>query len=208
MRFRLIALLASGVVLASSGCSMDATTPSSLAAPEHAAAARGELGSGRAKGAPRVDHFAFASSTIYSVTIDPRRPNLLSFGPHTLDIPANAICGADSGYGLLAFDQGCKSEKKRVTITALVRSTQTGIPRIDLYPAMRFSPTQDVMLRLYVPNLTAGSSIPRIFYCATPTVNQCVDEAELDPTLATQVDYPSSTLSRRIKHFSGYFVEW
>jgi hypothetical protein len=35
-----------------------------------------------------------------------------------------------------------------------------------------------------------------------------VDEAQLDPTLVTQVDAASNTVFRRIKHFSGYFVEW
>jgi hypothetical protein len=208
MRFRLVTLLASGMVAASTACSMDATAPSSLAVPERAAMSRGQSGSGGEKRAPTVDRFITASAVTYSVTIDPKQPNLLRFGPHTLELPANSICNVDSSYGVPSFDLPCRTAKKRVTITAMVRSTANGIPRIDLYPAMRFEPTQVVTLRLFVPHLSSWSSIPRILYCATPIAEQCVDEAELDPTLATQVDYRSSTLFRRVKHFSGYFVEW
>jgi len=208
MRFRPLALLVSSMVVASSACSMDATGPSSLTAPDRAAAARGNGGSAWSGQVQHRDPFAYASPATYTVTINPRQANLLRFGPHVLDIPASAICDARSGYGLPSFDLGCKAERKRVTITAILRSTESGVPRIDLYPAIRFNPTQVVTLRLYVPNLPDASSIPRILYCPAHTANQCIDEAELDPTLATQVDYQSSTLFRRIKHFSGYFVEW
>jgi hypothetical protein len=207
MRFRPFGLLVSGLVVASSACSMDATAPSSLAVPAGAAMARGGQGAG-VNSEPVGDRFAGSTATTYTVTIDPRRRNLLHFGPHTLDIAAKAICSPASGYGISKFDLSCKDEKNPVTITAVVRSTASGIPRIDLMPEMRFSPKRTVTLSLYVPTLTPGESIGRILYCATQTMELCVDEAELDPDLATHADYRTNTLFRRIKHFSGYFVEW
>ena len=204
MRSRSIGLLLSGVVVLSSACSMDATSPSSLA-PVSPVLANGALGP-RVQG-NAVDEFAGGTSTSYTVTIDPRRRNLLHFGPHTLDIPARAICTSSSGYGVSTFDLDCKRESDAVTITALVRSTASGIPRIDVSPAMRFSPQRTVTLSLYVPTLTADPSAWRILYCATQSTDDCIDEAEFDPTLATHLDYGNRTLFRRIKHFSGYYVE-
>ena len=208
MRFRPIGLLLSGVVVASSACSMDATAPSSLAAPEQAVMARGGVGgqSGRLN-SESDDRFAGSVPTTYRVTIDPKRRNLLRFGPHTLDIPARAICSSHSGYGLQVFDLDCTPEKSSVTITAVVRATAEGIPRIDLSPQMRFDPQTTVTLSLYVPNLSRASSPWTILYCATQSLAQCVDESVLDPSLATRANYRESTLFRRIKHFSGYFVE-
>jgi hypothetical protein len=208
MRFHLVVLLASGVIVGSSACSMDTTAPSSLATPAGAtrSTAHGP-GSGRAH-VSTLGAVTYASTATYTVRFDPKRPNMLHFGPHSLDVPANALCDEQSGYGLLSFDDSCRTEKKPVTITVVVRSTSDGVPRIDFYPAVRFDPTRIVTLRLAVPHLSPGTPIPRVLYCATATTEDCVDEAELDPTLVTQADYASNTLLRRIKHFSGYFVEW
>jgi len=204
MRLRPIALLLS-VVVASSACSVDATAPSSLAPPERSTMAKGGRDPG-VSAATVGDRFADATTTIYTTTIDPQRRNLLRFGAHTLDIAANAICGPDSGYGLASFDRNCKSSRDPVTITATVRETASGIARIDLKPEMRFSPRRMVTLTMYVPNLTPRSPALTILYCATQTTEYCIDEAVLDPSLKTHADYGSSTVFRRIKHFSGYFV--
>ena len=184
---------------------MDATSPSSLGPVSPALGKRAV--DGRDKGTVLIDEFTEGTSASYTVTIDPRRRNVLRFGPHTLDIPARAICTRSSGYGLSSFDLDCTRESGEVTITALVRSTASGIPRIDVSPAMRFSPARTVTLSLYVPTLTPDPSAWRILYCATQSMDHCIDEAELDPTLATHLDYGSRTLFRRIKHFSGYYVE-
>jgi hypothetical protein len=217
MRFRPIGLLLSGVVVASSACSMDATAPSSHApavlAPSAPAAARASESNGggnwndvdgRSPRGTRVD----GGATSYVVTIDPRQQNVLHFGDYTLAVPAKAICGEKSGYGLDVFDKDCRAEKDPITITALVRTTDGGVPRIDLMPAMRFNPKLVVTLTLSVADLPATASAPRILYCPSASMAACIDEAELDPTLATQVDTAAKTVFRRIKHFSGYFVEW
>ena len=184
---------------------MDATAPSTLVAPERSVLAKGGRTPG-VSGATVTDRFADASTTIYTVTIDPQRRNLLHFGPHTLDISANAICGLESGYGPGSFDLHCKGEKDPVTITATVRETASGIARIDLMPEMRFSPKRKVTLTMYVPDLSPQSPAWTILYCATRTTEHCIDESLFDSTLKTHADYGSSTLFRRIKHFSGYYV--
>jgi hypothetical protein len=231
MRFRPIGLLLSGVVVASSACSMDATAPSSHApaalAPSAAAASASEWTGGTDRNGGSGDWNGggdwndsrdrsgqggnggnAAGSTSYAVTIDPRRLNVLRFGAYTLTVPARAICSEKSGYGLEVFDKDCKNEKNPVTIAAVVRSTDGGVPRIDLMPAMRFNPKLVVTLTLSVADLPAPGSSPRFLYCPTASMAACIDEAELDPTLATQVDTAAKTVFRRIKHFSGYFVEW
>jgi hypothetical protein len=208
MRFRPLGLLLSGVVVASSACSMDATAPSSLAPSGTAARTVGTgNGSSWTERATASRAGADAPST-YVVTVDPRRENVLRFGDYTLDLPANAICSRKSGYGLEMFDLECKAEKNPVTISALVRPTAGGIPRIDLMPEMRFSPKRVVTLTLTIADVRRTTSSPRILYCATLSATACIDEAELDPTLATHVDAAAGTVFRRIKHFSGYFVEW
>jgi hypothetical protein len=210
MRFRPTGLLLFGIVAFSSACSMDATAPSSQAPPILAARAstawNGDARSDSQRGAPLAGDDAKAST--YAVTIDPRRPHVLRFGAYTLELPGNAICDHASGYGLDVFNLDCSVEKHPVTITAVVRSTATGIPRIDLMPEMRFSPRRVVTLSLFLADAPRPTSSPRILYCATASTNKCVDEAQLDPTLVTQVDAASNTVFRRIKHFSGYFVEW
>jgi hypothetical protein len=206
MRLRPIGLLLSGVVVASSACSMDATAPSSsMSAPQGAMMAKSgqndEVGNGRG------DRFAGSVGTTFTVTIDPKRRNLLRFGPHTLEIPARAICGSGSGYGLQYFDRDCRAEQSSVTITAVVRATPDGIPRIDMYPQMRFDPRATVTLTMYVPHLSPTTSDWKILYCATHSTALCVDESLRDPTLVTRTNYRESTLFRRIRHFSGSFVE-
>ena len=209
MRFRPIGLL-SGVIVFSTACSMDATAPapqapSIAAAPASAAWSASAWSDSRGRGLAFQDGSAKAST--YAVTIDPQRAHVLRFGDYTLELPGNAICDQRSGYGLDAFDLECKAEKHRVTIVAVVTSTANGIPRIDLMPEMRFSPKRVVTLSLSLATAPAPTSTLRILYCRTASMEQCVDEALLDPTLATQVDAASNTVFRRIKHFSGYYLD-
>lgn len=154
------------------------------------------------------DPYAGVPSTTYIVTIDPKHANLVHFGLHSLDIPAKAICAADSGYGTDSFDRECRAEHDPVTIVAIVRQSADGTPRIDLKPQLRFSPKRTVTLRLFVQDLSTTTAADlRIMYCPTETTDGCVDESVTDPTLRTHADVEASSLFRRIKHFSGYFVE-
>jgi hypothetical protein len=207
MRPRPLSLAIFGVLVASSACAIDATAPSSLTAPGSAVASRGQEDSGQSD---EEQGSGGSGVSIYKVRIDPTRSNLLRFGPHTLSLPANAVCGVQSaGYGLTLFDGPCLAETQRVAITATVTSDVSGHPRIDFLPNLRFSPQKEVILSLYVGDVTAASITSwRIFYCPTPgTTVGCMDESLLDASLVTHFDARRGVVFRRIKHFTGYFVQ-
>jgi hypothetical protein len=201
MRFRLLVIALSGVVVASSACS-DATAPQPLAAPEQAGLTQG-LGDGGLGNKP-----ADASEdTAYTFTIDPQRFQQLNFGQHTLYVPAHAICQAGSGYGLTFWDKPCTPETAPITVTVKVKGATKGFPRVDFQPELRFNPRTTVVLALTVKGKGwANADSWRILYCATSSQNGCIDESLLDSSLATQLDRQTHQVFRRIKHFSGYLV--
>jgi hypothetical protein len=201
MRLRLLALAMSGVVVASSACSVDATAPLPLAAPESAGSSRGLVKS------PEGNDDTGDSSS-YTFTVDPSRDNLLHFGAHTLWLPANAVCDPSlASYGTAYWNDGCAPLTTSVTIIAKVRSASGGLPRVDFEPALRFSPGTNVYLTFAVKGKKATDAANmRILYCATLANKDCIDEALTDPTLQSVVDRPDKLVYRRIKHFSGYLV--
>jgi hypothetical protein len=197
MRLRYLLLAMSGVVVASSACSTDATAPLPLAAPESA---------GLSKGAAKPQDTSDDDS--YSFTIDPRRDNYLTFGEHSLWLPANTVCDpATSSYGIGTWDSPCATLKTNITITAKVRSASGGLPRVDFEPALRFNPNRDAYLTFFEKGKMAKDAADmRILFCPSSASKECVDEALLDPTLETVLDRPMKMVYRRIKHFSGYLV--
>lgn len=201
MRLRYLLLAMSGVVVASSACSTDATAPLPFAAPESAGFSRG---SSKSDDVSSDD----ADDADYAFTIDPRRDNYLTFGEHSLWLPANSVCDpATSDYGLGTWNRPCSPLATRITITAKVRSASRGLPRVDFQPAVRFNPDRAAYLTLSVKGRKAKEAAAmRILYCATSASKDCVDEALTDPTLETVVDRPMKMVYRRIKHFSGYLV--
>ena len=204
MRLRPLLPALFGALVVSSACSVDATAPSSLAA-SRAIAASADTSGGQA--AQEVGAVSDGNGA-YWATIDPARPNRLSFGAHTLYIPPNALCSADeSGYGPEVFDEECARETMPVTITATVSSDANGRPRIILGPEMRFSPDKKVILSLSVESgVLASTTSWNILYCPGTGFENCVDESILDPSLAADIDLKHGTVSRRIKHFSGYYL--
>lgn len=198
MRLHLSALLLSGVVVALSACS-DTVTTSPLAAPQNAGLSRSSDQSGPNDTAePSRTH----KNGTYTFSIDPTRPNHLQFGSHWLDLPANSVCVADSSYSM-DWDAPCTTSEARTTITVVVNETQ-GLPRVDLQPAIRFSPLTTVTLALYVKTIPEDATFS-LLYCATSS-GICVDESLQDATLAARFDPETQVLFRRIKHFSGYLV--
>ncbi len=208
MRLRFLILAMSGVVVASSACSVDATAPLPLAAPGSAGLSRGQandLPNGNAK---PVNGTTEDDSSTYVVKIDPRRDNYLQFGAHSLWLPAHSVCDpATSSYGMGTWNLPCSPLTTSITITAKVRSASGGLPRIDFEPALRFNPMRTVYLTLAVKGKQAQDAVAMgILYCPTTAAKACVDEALTDPTLATELDRPDHLVYRRIKHFSGYLV--
>jgi hypothetical protein len=201
MRLRYLVLAMSGVVVASSACSTDATAPLPLAAPESAGLSKGpSKPQDASNGGSNQDDYVF--------TIDPRHDNSLTFGDHSLWLPANSVCDpATSGYGIGTWDLPCSPLTTTITITANVRSASGGLPRVDFEPEIRFSPDRAAYLTFTVKGKRAKDAAQmRILYCPTSTSKDCVDEALTDPTLETVLDRPMKMVYRRIKHFSGYLV--
>jgi hypothetical protein len=197
MRLRYLLLAMSGVVVASSACSNDATSPLPLAAPESAGFSRGPSTS-----SGDVD------DDVYSFTIDPRRDNYLTFGDHSLWLPSHSVCDpASSTYGIGTWNDACSPLTTSITITAKVRSASGGLPRVDFEPALRFNPSKAAYLTFTVKGRQAKEAAEmRILYCPSSASKECVDEALSDPTLETVLDRPMKMVYRRIKHFSGYLV--
>ncbi len=202
MRLRYLIIAMSGVVVASSACSTDATSPLPLAAPENAGFLKGGVNPPQAtdKDSSREDDYTFR--------IDPRRDNYLAFGDHSLWIPAHSVCDpATSDYGIGTWNLACTPLTTGITISAKVRSASGGLPRVDLQPAIRFNPAHEVILNFFVKGKQAKDAAEmRILYCPTSSTKDCVDESQADQSLQTVLDRPDKRVFRRIKHFSGYLV--
>ena len=200
MRLRYLLLAMSGVVVASSACSVDATSPQPFAAPGSAGLSKGSSTS--------TDTQSGDDSSTYTFTIDPRRDNYLTFGAHSLWLPASSVCDpATSSYGMGTWDAPCSPLTTSITITAKVRGASGGLPRVDFEPAIRFNPWRAAYLTLAVKGKQAKEAAGMsILYCPTTSTRECVDESLTDPTLTTVLDRPQQMVYRRIKHFSGYLV--
>ena len=92
-----------------------------------------------------------------------------------------------------------------MVITATISNASTNTPSVDFTPAMRFNPYKTVRLVLDVTNATTMSNLTTLLYCG-PFSSVCVDESQTDASLTTELDKWRITVSRRIKHFSGYVV--
>ncbi len=143
---------------------------------------------------------------VYQFAINPNVANTLTIGASQLTLPDHAICAlATTPYGPGYWDQSCAAEQGLVTITAVIRNAQTNNPSIEFSPAMRFNPDRSVQLFLQVDNAATLSAMSKMVYCG-PFSTFCMDESLNDSSLLTTVDVTKNTVSRRIKHFSGYTV--
>jgi hypothetical protein len=127
---------------------------------------------------------------------------------HTVTIPAGAICDpGTSGYGPTYWDKPCTPASRSITVQAKAWTDATGHPRVSFSPDVRFVPSKVVTLSLKDPNATASSTL-RVNWCVTGSeyAQTCVDESKTDPSLATTFNSSTRTLTRRVKHFSGYMV--
>lgn len=143
------------------------------------------------------------SQPVEVITVDPRVSNtFVSSEGHRLVIPANAICAVGSGYGPTYWDQPCQPATAPITFTIVSTQTLDGRPRVEVFPDVRFSPSVTATITLRAP---AASTNPAttIDFCGKLG---CVDEAATDPALVTSHNPAEGTISRRVKHYSGYVV--
>jgi hypothetical protein len=146
------------------------------------------------------------SDGTYEVSFNAREDQVIGSGGNRLVIPANSICDMQkSGYGPEYWDQPCTPQKGKVTLTIVVKNSQTAHPQMNFYPAMRFSPDKEVRLYLQAPQAVEQAAKEWwMFYCND--FGKCMDESLTDSSLQTYIDYTNSVIFRRIKHFSGYVV--
>jgi hypothetical protein len=140
----------------------------------------------------------------YTVTFDPRVSQSFALGLNRIDIPANSVCNLlTSGYGPTFWDKPCTPHTLPVTMTVVIKGASGSSPRVDFFPAMRFNPATTVQLFMYVPKVKKNDAKTWVMeYC--PDSGKCINESLTDASLQTFVDYRTSVLFRRIKHFSGY----
>jgi len=142
----------------------------------------------------------------YAVTFDPKRDQSFSLGPNRLDIPANSVCNMlTSGYGADYWNRSCSPHTLPITLTVVIKNSQSAHPEIQFFPAMRFNPNKSVKLFIYAPRVSRDDAKNWLMlYCADK--GKCIDESVAARDLTTYIDYSNNVLFRRVKHFSGYVV--
>lgn len=199
-RRSLVALMAASALVG--GCSNDATAPAPQVTTATQSATSSFVPTASAKALIGV-----ADGT-YEFMVTPKHDQVLLLGANMLYLPANSVCDlASSSYGASHWDEPCAPQKQAVKVTAVVRNAATSHPSIDFYPAMRFNPKTNVSIYFYVPNKAdQDKALWLVKYCNDAKL--CVDESLADPSLQTYFDAKSSIVFRRIKHFSGYLVNY
>ena len=144
-------------------------------------------------------------------TVGPYSTVRIRLGDHQIYFPAGAICDpALSTYGPTEWDAPCQPLRSYITISATWWTDATGHPRIEFQPALRFVPTSDAAkwVTLTLKDQAASSVQPGQSLVITwrDGAGNWVDESLTDATLTTRTDPTTSSMSRRIKHFSGYMV--
>jgi hypothetical protein len=145
-------------------------------------------------------------------TVGPYSTVRIRLGDHQIYFPAGSICDpARSSYGPTEWDKPCYPLRSYITISATWwTDPATGHPQIEFQPALRFVPTSDmskwVTLTLKDQAASSAQTGQSLVITWRDESGNWVDESLTDPTLRTVVDPASSSVSRRIKHFSGYLV--
>ena len=142
----------------------------------------------------------------YQVTVDPQGDNVFYLGPNYLSLPSNSVCDLRSStYGPAVWDNECKLERHKFTLTVVIKNAQSAHPSIQFSPSMRFNPRTRVQLFMFAPHVTATDAKNwQMMYC--PDKGACYDESLTDKSLATFIDYKNNMVFRDVKHFSGYTV--
>ena len=196
-------MLVAGTLLLSA-CSGDISSPTGLA-PAAPSMANVPFHFNPGQGNKKV--LGPGETVVYVFTIDPRRDNVLDMGTQLLEMPANSVCGAGSGYGTGTWTKPCTPQTAPVTITATVIGTST-LPRVEFQPAMRFNPdAADVQLYMFAKHASASDARDfDILYCSGMSNSNCHDESKDDASLITKYSTRANEVFRKIRHFSGYVV--
>jgi len=141
--------------------------------------------------------------------VDPTESSSIRAGDNVVTFPANSICDpATSGYGEDLWDAPCEPAKAPITITATWTS-KYGHAVVQFEPALRFVPSDDSnqWVRLSMKDLwDLDPSYNYPIFWQRPSDGTWVDESKSDPSLGSFMDLPGNRVSRRLKHFSSYFI--
>jgi hypothetical protein len=141
----------------------------------------------------------------------------VTIGNLTLNYPANAVCNpATSGYGDSTWFNDCETLTESIQMRARFW-TQDGQAYAEFSPDIRFAPDKVVRLATGAAELRGATLTDslmaqyQVLYMTTAGANRyLIDDAWHNPALATVfgiVDGKATgNLSRRIYHFSGYYV--
>jgi hypothetical protein len=204
--FQLFGLLVAAATLLSA-CTADTST--APVAPEHSIL---NVSAPLASKGGSMNTLDGVPDGVYTVTLDPTRDQDVALGKSRIVIPANAVCDlATSGYGIGMWDRPCAPQKDPVTLTITMSNSGKANAHIDFEPAMRFNPTKDVELFIYTEKANKHDAKSWVMlYCPTVKLfygsNGCFDESRFDSDLKSDVDKSTSSVFRRIKHFSGYVI--
>jgi hypothetical protein len=132
------------------------------------------------------------------------------FGEHHLTMPADAVCDpATSGYGVRFWDRPCRPIGKEIEVTAYWTEYK-GDPLIRFKPDIRFVPAGNDKSRWVVLSVKHTKAIdPEQYYTILwrdPVTNAWIDESVKDTSQTAHAKKNLRTVSRRLKHFSYYFI--
>jgi hypothetical protein len=150
----------------------------------------------------------FAKAGTATFVVNPNETRSYDFGPHSVYIPANAICDPrTAGYGEELWNTSCEPLRTPITITVRWDGTG-GHSAVEFEPDLRFAPSSNLMkwVWLTLRDRKQISDYRAYAILWRSPVQGWVDESATDPSLRAYVSARDNTVYRRLKHFSGYLV--
>src|SRR5258708_5407207 len=166
---------------------------------------------------------ALATPTAVDIVIPAAGGRVSILDMYTLDFPANAVCDPSAqdsreGYAAGAWDAPCPVATTDITVHATLKWSHNRL-WADFSPSLRFDPSQTVTLstdvlapvvRYYADarggDGSSGRSRKWAILFAPAIGAPPVDDANVDASVRTTIDFGAGRISRRIKHFTGYNV--
>jgi hypothetical protein len=143
-------------------------------------------------------------------TIWPGIPTGQKFGDHVLFIPGDATCEpATSGYGAAYWDLPCTPLQAPLQVTATWTVRADGQPVVSFSPDLRFAPSDDPSRWVNLSLKSVRGIDPNLHYAILwydKAAGKWVDEATTDPTLRARTSQSGNLVTRRLKHFSDYWL--
>jgi hypothetical protein len=140
--------------------------------------------------------------------VNPNETRSYSFGPHSVYIPARAICDPQTaGYAEELWDSPCNALREPITVTVHWDGSG-GHSAVTFEPDLRFAPSSNAMKWVWLTLHDKKQISDQLNYAILwqSPLQGWVDESATDPTLKAYVSKNENTVYRRLKHFSGYLV--